>query len=108
MVDNMTARTSVNVTEIDLSMGDGTVKFICGPPEYHAEMSVILLKSGGAQRFDLTRMLAIDKVRDWFAENQGNQIGSDRLESEVLKLIALLSSLECVEEFGDLFTGDVR
>jgi hypothetical protein len=97
------AKVWTNVGEVHVPMGNGSVEFLCGPPEYHAEIFMNVSGSGGTERLDLARMMSVQEVRDWFAKNRGVHVGSDTLESEVLKLVALLASLEHVKEFGELF-----
>jgi hypothetical protein len=53
------------VTRVTYSMGRGAVEFLCGPPEYHAEIFVSVQGSDGAtDRLDLGGLMASSFVRD--------------------------------------------
>jgi hypothetical protein len=92
-----------NVVRLRLPLGRGAVEFLCGPPEYHAEMFVIVpCSTGKNDRYDLAKLMSIQEVRDWFMANRASRSGGDRLESETTKLADLLAFLRGLKEFQEL------
>ena len=84
-------------------MGRGAVEFLCGPPEYHAEIFVSVQGSDGAtDRLDLGGLMASSFVRDWVTENRLQASGKDRLRAEVEWFVSLLQFLRGCDEFDSL------
>ena len=91
------------VTRITYSFGEGLVEFLCGPPEYHAEIFVsIKAENGSLERYDLAKLMSISHLRNWIVNNKPDMSHGDKIKAETEWHVLLLKEIKCLPEFQSL------
>lgn len=91
------------VARITYSFGEGFVDFLCGPPEYHAEIFIsVKAKNGNLERYDLTKLMSISHLRNWVVNNKPDMSHGDKIKAETEWHILLLRELKQLPEFQSL------
>ena len=81
---------------------EGSVKIVCGPPEYHAEVFLLIPKNG--ERWNLARLMEISSVRRWVMSQSPEQSSRSVVEMDVEWIFRLLKDgLKSATEFGWLY-----
>jgi hypothetical protein len=58
----------------------GVVEILCGPPEYHAELLIVIAETG--QRWNLADLVQFDTVKRWFVAYAAAAAGSSEADLE--------------------------
>ena len=91
------------VTRISYSFGKGLIEFLCGPPEYHAEIFISVKGAGkNSERYDLTKLMSISHLRNWVAQNKPDMSHGDKIRAEVDWYVLLLKEMKNLPEFRSL------
>lgn len=91
------------VTRITYSFGECIIEFLCGPPEYHAEIFVSVKNENDClERYDLTKLMSISHLRSWVVDNKPKVVHGDKLMAEIEWQISLLRELKKVPRFQSL------
>lgn len=91
------------VAQVSYSFGQGVVEFLCGPPEYHAEIFITANRAGESSvRYDLAKLMAIPHLRSWVVQNKPDMSHGDKLKAEVDWYVLLLKEIKGLPEFQSL------
>ena len=88
------------VARITYSFGEGLIEFLCGPPEYHAEIFISVKDEGGSlKRYDLTKLMSIPRLRNWVVNNKPDMSHGDKIRAETEWHVLLIKELKHLPEF---------
>ncbi len=102
-ISNRNTKIDEYVTRISFNFGKGIVEFLCGPPEYHAEIFISVQdERSKLNRYDLARLMSIPHLRNWVVKNKPNINHGDKIRAEIDWFILLLIELRKLPEFKSL------
>ena len=91
------------VAQISYSFGRGIVEFLCGPPEYHAEIFISVIDDdGNFDRYDLAKLMSISYLRNWVVQNKPDMSHGDKIKAEMDWYVLLLKEIRSLPEFRSL------
>jgi hypothetical protein len=92
------------VTRISYTFGQkGVVEFLCGPPEYHAEIFISVEGvDKNIDRYDLMKLMSISQIRSWVTKNRPDMSHGDKIRAEVDWLVLLIKEVVMLPEFKPL------
>lgn len=91
------------VARISYSFGRGIVEFLCGPPEYHAEIFISVIDDdGNFDRYDLAKLMSISYLRNWVVQNKPDMSHGDKIKAEMDWYVLLLKEIRSLPEFRSL------
>lgn len=91
------------VARVTFSLGEGLVEFLCGPPEYHAEIFISVKgEDDSLERYDLTKLMSVPHLRNWVVHNKPNMSHGDKIRAEMEWHVLLIKELKHLPEFQSL------